>query len=309
MDKIINQIDGWLVIDKPYQMGSTDVVTKLKRFLHPSKIGHGGTLDPLATGVLPIALGKATRLIPYVMDDEKVYEFEVTWGTQTTTDDIEGEALFTSNNRPERAAIEKIIPAFLGVVDQLPPAYSALKVDGKRAYDLARRGVDVNLKPRPVRIDSLEIITHAPDKTAFRVKCGKGTYVRSLGRDFGQMLDCYGHISQLRRIKNGPFSIKNAILLEKIENGAYTATTLEVLPLETVLGDIPVLAVGKEEALRLILGQTLGKSFAKGLPETFSGNIIRVVCQNQLIALVKIQNGCLKPFRVFAAPDSVSGLC
>ena len=303
MAKIINQINGWLVIDKAYEMGSTTVVNRLKRYLHPSKIGHAGTLDPLATGVLPIALGQATKTIPYVMDGDKIYQFEVTWGKETSTDDLEGEVLFESDKQPSLEEIESILPLFKGEILQTPPLYSAIKINGKRAYELARKGVDVELKPRPVMIKDLKIISHEGSKTLFEVQCGKGTYVRSLGHDMGRKLGCYGYITILRRTKCGPFSLNHSILLENLEKKEYNPEDLSIIPVLTALDDILVLAVDGEGAKALRQGKALS---AKGIltgQKVQNQTVIALHLNQQVVALVRYENGVLKPFRVF--PEEV----
>lgn len=303
MAKIINQINGWLVIDKAYEMGSTTVVNRLKRYLHPSKIGHAGTLDPLATGVLPIALGQATKTIPYVMDGDKIYQFEVTWGKETSTDDLEGEVLFESDKQPSLEEIESILPLFKGEILQTPPLYSAIKINGKRAYELARKGVDVELKPRPVMIKDLKVISHEGSKTLFEVQCGKGTYVRSLGHDMGRKLGCYGYITVLRRTKCGPFSLNHSILLENLEKKEYNPEDLSIIPVLTALDDILVLAVDGEGAKALRQGKVLS---AKGIltdQKVQNQTVIALHLNQQVVALVRYENGVLKPFRVF--PEEV----
>ncbi len=302
-----NKIDGWLIIDKPYEMGSTSVVGKLKWLLKPEKIGHAGTLDPLATGVLPIALGSATKTIPFVMDGAKTYEFEVTWGTQTTTDDIAGEVEYQSDKRPTQTEIEAILPEFIGTIMQTPPAYSALKINGKRAYDLARAGESIEMKPRPIRIDSLKILNHSTDKTQFEVMCGKGTYVRSIGHDLGQKLGCYGHITVLRRTKCGPFDINCSILLENLEKEGYNALASFLVSPLTALDDILVLAVDDKTKEVLLHGNAV--LFPKGNDTEYpslqsntitNGTVIGLKWNEQLCALARYENGYLKPFRVFA---------
>ena len=303
MAKIINQINGWHVIDKAYEMGSTTVVNRLKRYLHPSKIGHAGTLDPLATGVLPIALGQATKTIPYVMDGDKIYQFEVTWGKETSTDDLEGEVLFESEKQPSLEEIESILPLFKGEILQTPPLYSAIKINGKRAYELARKGVDVELKPRPVMIKDLKVISHEGSKTLFEVQCGKGTYVRSLGHDMGRKLGCYGYITILRRTKCGPFSLNHSILLENLEKKEYNPEDLSIIPVLTALDDILVLAVDGEGAKALRQGKALS---AKGIltgQKVQNQTVIALHLNQQVVALVRYENGLLKPFRVF--PEEV----
>src|SRR5690606_13807196 len=193
-------VSGWLVFDKPVGMGSTEAVAKIKRLFGAEKAGHAGTLDPLASGMLPIALGEATKTVPYVMDGDKVYRFTVAWGEERTTDDREGEASARSDARPERQAILDLLPDFTGVIMQVPPRFSAIKIAGERAYDLAREGEEVEIPPREVEIGRLELISCPDaDHAVFEIECGKGTYVRSLARDFGRRLGCYGHVSELRR--------------------------------------------------------------------------------------------------------------
>lgn len=300
-EKIRNDLNGWLIIDKPKGMGSTQVVGALKRFLHPMKIGHAGTLDPLADGVLPIALGKATRLIPYVMDSEKIYEFDVTWGCETTTDDLEGEIVQTSDLRPTKEQIEAVLPRFIGQISQMPPIYSALKINGERAYDLARLGKDVSLKERLITVKALEIKQHSAEKTRFCVTCGKGTYVRALGRDLGRILRCFGHVTHLRRLKCGPFHIEKSILLANFEKIEYKETVQRILPLETVLDDILVLAVKEDDIRRLIMGQALSlKSFISQYPKGLSdGMIFKVFHHTRLVALVQCVSGAIRPLRIF----------
>ena len=299
-----NKLDGWLVIDKPIGMGSTTVVTKLKHYLHPAKIGHAGTLDPLATGVLPIALGQATKLIPFVMDGAKEYEFEVAWGSETTTDDLGGAVIQSSDKRPSAADIQKILPGFHGDILQTPPAYSALKINGKRAYDLARAGQDVPLKPRIVAVAELRIVSHAADKTTFFVRCGKGTYVRSLAHDMGRALGCYGVVSALRRTRCGPFRISDAISLDFFEKTKYNADALPMHPIATALDDILVLAVNEEQARRLKQGQRIPLAeFEHTLPQVEQDAVLQATCGGRLIALIKNKDGVIHPYRVLASDD------
>lgn len=303
MAKIVHQINGWIIIDKPYEMGSTTVVNRLKRLLHPSKIGHAGTLDPLATGVLPIALGQATKTIPYVMDGEKTYQFEVTWGKETSTDDLEGEVVNQSDKRPTREEIESILPFFTGVISQTPPLYSAIKINGERAYDLARKGVDVELKAREVTIKEIKVLSHSKDKTLFEVSCSKGTYVRSLGHDIGRKLGCFGYITLLRRTKCGPFTLNHSILLEKFEKEEYNVTNLPLIGILTALDDILVLAVDSEMASMLRQGKALKAKTVCDNQNFQIGQVIALAFDQQPIALVKYEKGLLKPFRVFPAEN------
>ncbi len=289
-------INGWLIIDKPLGLTSTQVIGRVRRLTGAAKIGHGGTLDPLATGILPIALGEATKALPYVVDSTKVYEFVVRWGEATDTDDAEGTVIETSDVRPTGAEIDAVLPRFTGEIDQVPPAYSAIKVDGARAYDLARKGEIVALKAREVMVYELEILDDsalAPDETAFRLVCGKGTYVRSLARDLAVTLGTVGHVAQLRRARVGPFDEGAAISLDMLNDMVHSAPPEKaVLPVETALDDIPAVAVTGGEALRLRQGQTVH------VPNRREG-VVRVMADDILIALCDLVDGRLKPLRVF----------
>ena len=295
MPVIRNDINGWLVVDKPYGMGSTEVVTKLKRLIHPMKIGHGGTLDPLATGVLPIAFGQATRTVEYVMNGLKTYEFKVKFGTQTSTDDVEGDVVATSDKIPTKEELEQVLSFFIGDIDQIPPAYSALKIGGKRACDLMRQGKDVEMKPRKIHIEKLTLKEMKDAEALFEVVCGKGTYVRSLGRDIALKAGSVGHITYLRRTHNGAFDIKDSFLLEKIEKMWYNNTLQEQLfSLSTVLSDILELAVNEKQALDLCHGRAI--QIDEPLTE---GTVYRAVFANELIAFVKVEGKMVLPFKVF----------
>jgi tRNA pseudouridine55 synthase len=260
MDGIIN---GWLIIDKPLGLGSTTAVSWVKRALRQGgygkvKVGHGGTLDPLATGVLPIALGEATKLAGRMLDASKVYDFTIGFGTQTDTLDGEGVVIATSDVRPTLAAVEAVLGQFTGPIEQMPPAYSALKVDGKRAYDLARAGEEVVLKTRAVTIYSLDVLGSGDSEITLSAHVSKGTYIRSLARDIALALDSVGHVTMLRRTKAGPFALENAILLDNLDEIA-TARMLEdvILPLTAGLDDIPALPVTPAQAAALRQGRVL----------------------------------------------------
>ena len=295
MPVIRNDINGWLVVDKPYGMGSTEVVTKLKHLIHPTKIGHGGTLDPLATGVLPIAFGKATRTVDFVMNGLKTYEFKVKFGAQTSTDDVEGDIIATCDKIPTPKELEKILPSFIGDIEQTPPAYSALKIGGKRACDLMRQGKDVEMKSRIIHIETLKLKEMKNAEALFEVVCGKGTYVRSLGRDIALKAGSVGHIIYLRRTHNGAFDIKDSFLLEKIEKMWYNNTLQEQLfSLSTVLSDILELAVNEKQALDLCHGRAI--QIDEPLTE---GTVYRAVFANELIAFVKAEGKMVLPFKVF----------
>ncbi len=294
-----NDLNGWLIIDKPLDMGSTTVVSRLKHALHPDRIGHAGTLDPLATGVLPIALGQATKLIPYVMNGEKVYEFQITWGAETETDDAAGAIVCTSDVRPDPDAVRAVLPRFVGTILQQPPAYSALKINGRRAYDLARQGDTVNLAPRPVRIDELTITAWTPKTADFRVRCGKGTYVRSLGRDIGRALGTRGFISRLRRVQCGPFSATDAVPL----NACIEGVCPTLFPLETALDTLPIVHVNATEARRLAQGQRIpARTLVNPLSIPWPDDtVVRVVCETRLIGLARWRGQVVHPYRIFCA--------
>lgn len=247
------KIDGWVCLDKPEGMTSTQALGKVRWLLDAQKAGHGGTLDPLATGILPIALGEATKTIPYCQDHLKTYSFAILWGEERSTDDAEGHVTATSSVRPNEADILKILPSFIGEIEQVPPRFSAIKIDGQRAYDLAREGEEVEMVPRPAWIEHIELLESSGASARFRCVCGKGTYMRSLGRDIARALGTAGHIVNLRREAVGPFTPDNAISLAKLEEVGHSA----VLPVETVLGDIPALALNEREAAQLKSGQGL----------------------------------------------------
>jgi tRNA pseudouridine55 synthase len=287
-------IHGWLIIDKPLEISSNNVVGKARWLTKAQKVGHGGTLDPLATGILPLALGEATKTVSYVMDGTKTYRFEVTWGETRTTDDAEGEISATSDKRPTQSEIEAILPDFVGTIEQIPPKYSAIKINGQRAYKLARADEDVEMTARTVRIDRLELV-NLPDanRAVFEVDCGKGTYVRSLGRDIAAKLGTLGYISVLRRTKVGPFDEKSAISLDLLEEIVHSDALFEsLLAIETVLDDISALALSEEEARKIRQGMPLHRD----LDDTLT---IRLMYEDKLLALAKIEDGFVRPFRVF----------
>ena len=296
-------IDGWLAIDKPSGMTSAAVVGKVRRLLDAAKVGHGGTLDPLATGVLPIALGEATKTVAYVMDGAKTYHFRVRWGEERSTDDGEGEVTATSASRPTADAIAAALPCFTGAIEQVPPAFSAIKVGGRRAYDLARAERPVSLAPRQVRVETFRLIgIPDADHADFEVRCGKGTYVRSLARDLARALGTLGHVALLRRISCGPFHESVAISLDKLGDLGHIAASAEiVLPIETALDDIPALAVTEAEARRLQNGQALplSRMAAPSFPAVSSAGMpVRVMAAGRLVALARIEGGEIRPVRV-----------
>jgi tRNA pseudouridine55 synthase len=296
-------VHGWVVLDKPIGMTSTQAVAVAKRLFNAKRAGHAGTLDPLASGGLPIALGEATKTVPFVMDGRKRYRFTVTWGEERDTDDTEGRAVETSELRPSGDAIRALLPRFTGRIEQTPPRYSAIKIQGERAYDLARDGEVVELPPRPVEIHELTLVEQ-PDtsRSVFEAECGKGTYVRALARDMGRLLGCYGHISALRRTLVGPFTENDMIPLEQLEALCNRAASGEgsladaLLPVETALDDIPALAVTRADAARLHRGQAV---LLRGRDAPQSSGTVYVTVAGRLLALAEIGNGELIPKRVF----------
>lgn len=290
-----DKINGWIIVDKPLEIGSTKIVAIVKRLLNAQKVGHGGTLDPLASGILPIGLGEATKTMPYVVDSSKDYEFTVKWGSQTDSDDLEGEIIHSGGLIPSDDAIETILPAFTGTIEQTPPAYSAIKVDGRRAYDMARAGEDVILKSRDVVIHTLSVISHdhEAEQTSFIVTCGKGTYIRSLGRDMAIALGTFGHITKLRRTRVGPFTLGGAISLEKLEDLGHKGRAAELLlPVTTALDDIPVCAVTEDEAALIKHGGQIKL-------QTANEDVVLLACGDTPIAMASITLGFTKILRVF----------
>jgi tRNA pseudouridine55 synthase len=300
-----NDINGWLILDKPQGLTSNQALGRLKRLYNPKKAGHAGTLDPLATGVLPIAFGEATKTVAHVVDCEKTYDFTIRWGVETDSDDAEGQPVRTSDERPSREAIEAALPAFIGDIMQVPPCYSAIKVDGERAYDLARDGDVVELTPRPVSVYELEIEEAiSPELTRLICACGKGTYVRSIARDLGRALGCYGHIAALRRTSVGPFDEENAISLEKLEQfgnstDGYSALMSAVLPVETALDGIPALAISGDDAARLKRGQSI---LIRGGNAPILKGPIYATSRGVLVAIGEVERGEMHPIRVFNIP-------
>ncbi|MBL4601193.1 MAG: tRNA pseudouridine(55) synthase TruB [Emcibacteraceae bacterium] len=293
-----NKIDGWLVIDKPYGMGSTKVVGRCRYLTKAQKAGHAGTLDPLATGVLPIAFGEATKTIPYLVDARKTYKFTVTWGEARSTDDAEGEITHKSHIRPTGKEILTQLPLFTGKIKQKPPAFSAIKIDGKRAYDLARAGEEFEIKEREVEIFSLKLLDSSHDQASFEMDCSKGTYVRSIGRDLALSLGTFGYISMLRRTKVGSFDIASTISLEKLEELVHSAPLEEtILNVVTVLDDILALAVTKEQADFLKNGGFISRECLP--PSSLTGVTYKAMHGDILIALCMLDEDHLKPVRVF----------
>lgn len=303
-------INGWLLIDKPLGVGSTSVVSKARWAFQAQKAGHAGTLDPLATGLLAVAFGEATKTVPYAMDGRKTYRFAVRWGAATQTDDLEGAIVATSERRPGRDEIEAALPAFIGEIQQRPPAYSAIKVDGARAYDLARAGAAPELAARPIWIESLTLIAAEPEEARFEMTCGKGGYVRSIARDLGESLGCFGHVTELRRIAAGPFRIEDAISFDLLDEfGNRSASESALLPVAAGLDDIPAFAVNREEADLLRQGRALriaGAAASEGLPKDDAARATYWASLNGTpVAIGVDHDGEFRPSRVFnlEAPD------
>lgn len=291
-----DNVNGWLIIDKPRGMGSTEVVGKTRWLMHANKNGHTGTLDPFATGVLPIAFGEATKLVPFVTDGRKEYEFLVKWGEQTATDDTDSEVIARCEKKPEHSEIMAAIPHFLGRITQIPPVYSAIKINGQPAYKLARRGENVTMQPREVEIFALELLAEYPDSAKFRVECSKGTYVRTLGKDLAMFLGTLGHLTMLRRTKCGIFSVNNTILLENLEKMEYVENRRKLLlPIETSLRGIAEIVVSEEDARKLSMGQSVSpKNYDTSVSECAAAFF-----NDCLIALVRIEERKISPIRVF----------
>ena len=296
-------IHGWIIIDKPGGLSSNAVVGRVRRLTGAAKVGHAGTLDPMATGVLPMALGEATKIVSYLMDGAKAYRFTVRWGEQRDTDDAEGEVVATSDARPAKEQILVVLGNFIGDIEQVPPVFSAIKIEGKRAYALARADQAPEMKPRTIHIEDLKLLSVVDaDHAEFEAVSGKGAYMRSLARDLGTALGTVGHIVQLRRIAVGPFDEKQAISLDKLESLRHSAPLSEhLLPVETVLDDIPALALTETEARKLSQGQAipvLPVASRSPLKNIGQGDVVRVMAEGRLVALVKINGGEIRPFRV-----------
>ncbi|QDH74660.1 tRNA pseudouridine(55) synthase TruB [Brevundimonas sp. M20] len=301
-------VNGWVCLDKPYEMGSTEAVTRIRRLFDAQKAGHAGTLDPLASGILPIALGEATKTVPFMMEAQKVYRFTLHWGVSTDSVDREGEIIGRSDVRPTVQAVKAALPAFVGEIDQVPPAFSAVKVDGQRAYDLAREGVKVELKARRVTIHEATV-TDAPDADHIEItmRTGKGVYVRSLARDLAAVLGAEGHVSALRREQVGPFNLQNAVTLDSLEEMVHRGAASEgLLPVATALDDIPELAVTDQDAFSLRQGRPI--VLLPRQVETLKGQLqgdartVSVFLGQTLVALGQLRAGRIEPDRVFNLP-------
>ena len=297
-------LDGWLVIDKPPGLTSTDVVNRVRRIFDAQKAGHGGTLDPLATGLLPIAFGAATKTVPYVMDGTKLYHFTLRFGEARDTDDADGQVIEISDIRPSDDMIRAELPAFRGSIMQVPPAYSAVKVAGERAYDMAREGRAPVLEARPARVDRFELIERPdPDTAIFEVASGKGVYMRSLARDLARACGTVGHITALRRLRVGPFLEASAIPLDKLRAPEDTAPASPdlLLPVATALADIPALALTQAEAVDLQHGQAISLVALMGrIPGAADpdGGLVRAMAGGRVLGLCRLEDGMMKPERM-----------
>ncbi|MDE1896837.1 MAG: tRNA pseudouridine(55) synthase TruB, partial [Rhodospirillales bacterium] len=299
------KLDGWIILDKPQGITSTQALNKVKRAMDAQKAGHGGTLDPLATGILPLAFGAATKTVPYVMDSTKIYHFTLKFGEARDTDDAEGAVIATSDIRPSDAEILAALPAFIGNIMQVPPIFSAIKVEGERAYDLSRDGRPPELPPRPAQVDRFELIARPDaDHAVFEVQSGKGVYMRSLARDLARACGSVGHIAVLRRLRVGPFLESMAVPLDFFLNPEQNPATLSetLLPLETALDDIPALALSQAEFFALSQGQAISLVDLMGrIPDAANPDegLVRVTAAGRVKAMARLSEGWLKPERLF----------
>lgn len=314
-------VSGWVVLDKPVGMGSTEAVSKIKWLFQAEKAGHAGTLDPLASGMLPIALGEATKTVPYVQDGAKIYRFTVAWGQERSTDDLEGPVTKEADQRPSEADVRVLLPKYTGVIMQTPPQFSAIKIAGERAYDLAREGETVDIPPREIEIGRLDIVEHKPDQTIFEVECGKGTYVRSLARDMGRDLGCFGHISELRRVEVEPFTPEDFVTIAELEAARFgtqghdkpdpEADAADAVEMPIDFGAIDGLLVDTSAALdclpRIAISDDAATKIRLGNPVIIRGRDAPVeaeeacaTARGKLVAIGAIEQGMFKPKRVFA---------
>ncbi|MEO0636008.1 MAG: tRNA pseudouridine(55) synthase TruB [Pseudomonadota bacterium] len=291
-------ISGWLILDKPYGLGSTQAVGKAKWLYQAQKAGHAGTLDPLASGLLPIALGEATKTVNYVMDGSKTYRFTVAWGQRRSTDDREGDIVASSDARPDRADVEALLSEFTGQISQIPPSFSAIKVDGERAYDLARDGEQVELQARDVTIDRLEIVAWETDFCTLEADCSKGTYVRAIARDLGERLGCHGHVSELRRTAVGDFAEDDMVPLADLEalEGEMASLDEHLLSPIDALGALPEISLSDRDAIRIRSGNPV---LLRGRDAPLLADDAFATCGGELLALGEVKAGSFHPRKVF----------
>ena len=294
--RVKRAISGWVVLDKPYDMTSTQAVGKVRWLFGAAKAGHAGTLDPLATGILPIALGEATKAVPQVQDGTKVYRFAIAWGSATTTDDTEGSVIATSEVRPERAALEAVLPQFTGTILQRPPIFSALKIDGERAYDLARAGETVELAPREIDVEAIALVEHGAERSILEVTCGKGTYVRSLARDIGEALGTRGHVSMLHRAAVGPFNDAEAVTIDQLEALEPAERDAVLRPVWSGFVDLPEIRLDALQANAVRHGNSVlltGAGAPVALEECWAS------WKGDVLATGWVEHGQFQPRRVF----------
>ncbi len=288
------EIHGWLIVDKPAGIGSTDVVSKVRWALDAKKAGHAGTLDPDATGVLAVALGEATKTVPILTDALKAYDFTVNWGAETSTDDASGQVIRSAENRPTADMIRDALPDFTGDIMQVPPSVSAVKVDGARAYDLAREGETVELAARPLWVESLELLGTTPDSADLRMVCGKGGYVRAIARDLGRQLGCLGHVARLRRIWSGPFEAEDGIAFDRIDRANQAEIEAAILPIQSALADLPEMAATEIGATRILNGNP-----GQVLGHAEFGEEVWVSRNGRALCIGRYMGGEVQPSRVF----------
>lgn len=291
-------ISGWLVVDKPAGIGSTDVVSKVRWALDAKKAGHAGTLDPDATGVLAIALGEATKTVSYLTEALKAYDFTVNWGTSMSTDDASGEVVDRRDLRPQPDDIRAALPAFTGDIMQVPPAYSAVRLDGERAYNLAREGVYLELEPRPLFVESLELLAARQDDADFRMVCGKGGYVRSIARDLGARLGCLGHVAHLRRIWSGPFVVEDGVAFDRIDRANQDELDALLLPIEAGLGDMVRMVATEQGAVRIRNGNP-----GQVIGHAEYGETVWAAIAGRPLCIGRYMGGEVHPVRVFNLAD------
>ena len=295
--RVKRALSGWIVLDKPYDMTSTQAVGKVRWLLGAAKAGHAGTLDPLATGILPIALGEATKAVPQVQDGTKIYRFSIVWGQSTTTDDAEGSVVATSPVRPKREALEALLPRFTGTILQRPPAISALKIDGERAYDLARAGEVVELAERPIDIDAIRLVEHGSEQSVLEVTCGKGTYVRALARDIAEALGTHGHVGQLHRAAVGPFHDGDAVTIAQLE-AALEGPERDALlkPVSAGFGDLPEIRLDPVQATLIRNGNP---ALLTGAGSPVALDTCWASFRGDVVATGRVEFGQFHPKRVF----------
>lgn len=288
-------VSGWLILNKPYDFGSTQAVGKVRWLLSAKKAGHAGTLDPLATGILPIAIGEATKTVPFVQDGTKIYQFDLVWGIATNTDDIEGEEISTSDVRPTKEEVLATLPQFTGEITQIPPVFSAIKINGERAYDLARAGEKVEMPPRQVQIDRFDLLAHGAEKSSFEVECAKGTYIRAMARDLAQALGTKGHVGALHRSQVGRFSNEDTVELEAFENATLEERDQMLMPVATALTDLPEISLDARQTATLRHGNPVllvGANAPIAMDEAWASH------KGVAVAIGYVEQGQFKPARI-----------